>query len=87
MNKDRILKSYYEPYAASFTDLVEGVLEGEGSACILDVHLYASQAIPYELHSDDERPEICIGFDSYHACPEIIDALFSVLLFASRYVL
>lgn len=78
-DKERILKSYYEPYAASFTNLVDDVLAREGSAFILDIHSYATKALPYELHGDGERPEICIGFDPFHAKKEHIDAIATVL--------
>lgn len=78
-DKQNIFEKYYAPYASSFTHLVNQKMKTLDSLCIIDVHSYASIKLPYELHGDGERPEICIGFDSYHASEELIDSISEIL--------
>lgn len=79
IDKEEILEKYYHPYASKFTNLVNQKLHVNDSVCILDIHSYSSQVLPYELHGDGERPEICIGFDAYHASDEMIQRAIAVL--------
>lgn len=32
----------------------------------VDVHSFADEALPYELHKDLERPDVCIGYEEFH---------------------
>jgi len=41
---------------------------------IIDVHSFPRVALPYELHSDLDRPEICIGRNDIHTPPQLVDA-------------
>lgn len=66
-----LIARYFAPYAAALTQLVDDRLGACGSATIIDVHSFPSVALPYELHSDLARPEICIGRDSTHTPPEL----------------
>lgn len=77
-DKNNIFEEYYFPYASDFTHLVNKKMELSNSVCIIDVHSYASNKLPYELH-DGDRPEICIGFDSYHASGKLIESVSKVL--------
>lgn len=74
-DKKMIFDKYYSPYATSFTQLVDHKMKTSDSLCIVDVHSYASNPLPYELHGDGERPEICIGFDPYHASEELVESV------------
>lgn len=66
-----LIARYFTPYAAALTQLVDDRLDECGGATIIDVHSFPSVALPYELHSDLARPEICIGRDSTHTPPEL----------------
>lgn len=46
-----------------------------GKALLIDCHSYPSEVLPYELEQDSERPEICIGTDSFHTLPELAEGL------------
>lgn len=47
-------------------DLVDDRLAAAGHALIVDVHSFPSAALPYELHGEQARPEVCIGTDALH---------------------
>lgn len=65
----RLIKLYFTPYANSLEHQVDGLLKRFNRASIVDLHSYASKALPYELHGDGERPQICLGFDDFHVIP------------------
>lgn len=72
--RERLL-AYFHAYGELFGDLVERALEEHGRAVILDVHSFAQEALPYELHASDRRPELCIGVDDAHTPPALVDAV------------
>jgi N-formylglutamate deformylase len=69
-----LLASYYRPYAAGMTALVDERLAATGRAVVLDVHSYPELALPYELHGTAPRPEVCLGTDAAHTPADLIDA-------------
>ena len=40
---------------------------------IIDAHSFSSTPLPYELHTQEFRPDICIGTDNYHTHRNIIE--------------
>lgn len=40
--------------------------ETDEEVLFVDVHSFADEALPYELHKDLERPDICIGYEQFH---------------------
>lgn len=40
---------------------------------VLDMHSFPSAPLPYELDQDPNRPDICIGTDSFHTPDAIRD--------------
>ena len=55
---ERLLADHFRPYAAAMTALVDERLAATGRAVVLDVHSYASRALPYELHGTGPRPPV-----------------------------
>lgn len=72
--RQRLLDEYFVPYAAAIASLVQERLATVGGVTIVDVHSYPREALPYELHTDGPRPEICIGTDVFHTPPAVRDA-------------
>jgi predicted N-formylglutamate amidohydrolase len=67
------LKSrFYAPYAQSLASLVNKALLVHKEVTIIDLHSYAVEALPYELHKDKARPALCIGVDSFHTPENLI---------------
>ena len=65
-DSQRLLRTYFEPYSNAFEELVGQVLQDRGSVTIIDLHSYAVEALPYELHKTDKRPGLCIGTNNFH---------------------
>lgn len=68
---DRLLDLYFKPYSLALSYHVDDLLNRFGKMAILDLHSFASKALPYEIHQEQKRPQICLGIDSSHIDPEI----------------
>lgn len=66
------LMAFFRDYSQRFARLVDATLERHGRAVILDVHSYPQHPLPYELHAGSPRPELCIGFEPFHATGELL---------------
>ncbi|MBU2669176.1 N-formylglutamate amidohydrolase [Actinoplanes bogorensis] len=66
-----LIRTYFDPYAQRMTDLVAARLAAAGRAVIIDVHSYSTVPLPYELHGDGPRPQICLGVDAFHTPPAV----------------
>jgi N-formylglutamate deformylase len=73
-HRDALLAAFYEPWARAVTEAVEARLAATGRAVLLDVHSYPSAALPYELHADGPRPDVCLGTDPVHTPPWLVEA-------------
>ncbi|HIG69301.1 MAG TPA: DUF3293 domain-containing protein [Myxococcales bacterium] len=73
-HRDDILLKLFRPYATAFEDEVSRQLESFGRCLIVDAHSFPDQPLPYE-NSDLDRPDLCIGYDPYHASESLIAAV------------
>lgn len=69
-----LISTYFDPYAASMTDLVAERLAATGAALIVDVHSFPTRALPYELHAESRRPAMCVGQDRFHTQDFLVEA-------------
>lgn len=69
----RGLMAFFSDYSTRFADLVDATLAQHGRALIIDVHSYPQHPSPYEPHKERARPELCIGFDPFHASEQLVD--------------
>lgn len=74
--QESMLRRYYDPHHAKLTELVDAQLAQHGKALIIDCHSFPSRRLPYENPNERERPEICIGTDSFHTPQSISGALY-----------
>lgn len=72
---ERLVERYFKPYALAMEEAVSELLDTKGSAFIVDLHSYPSEPLPYELHAEGDRPDICLGFDDYHISPEVVEVI------------
>ncbi len=66
LERQALIDAYFTPYARALADLVRRRLASIGAVSIVDVHSYPALALPYELHGNGPRPDICIGTDLFH---------------------
>ena len=62
----------------ALTDAVSVALLQCGRCLIIDCHSFPAQPLPYELNQDPARPDICIGTDTFHSPPAIVESLVAV---------
>ena len=72
--RDRLIRTFFEPYAAALADLVTGMLERKGTCLIVDLHSYPSRRLPYE-QGDEQRPAVCVGTDDFHTPSAVVGAI------------
>ncbi|MDR0840750.1 MAG: N-formylglutamate amidohydrolase [Christensenellaceae bacterium] len=73
-HKEEILEKYYDAHHRKLTDIVDLTLQAQGSCLLIDAHSFPSEPLPYEISQSRERPDICIGTDSYHTPWQLIEA-------------
>jgi N-formylglutamate deformylase len=59
-----LINSYYHPHHNTLTRMVDDCLGKHGQCLIIDCHSFPAEPLPYEL--DKNRPDICVGTDTYH---------------------
>jgi N-formylglutamate amidohydrolase len=73
--RERLLSTYYRPHHTRLAAAVDCALAKHGTAVILDCHSFPSKPMPYEQHQRLDRPDICIGTDSFHTPPRLRESL------------
>ncbi len=64
-HKLEILQKYYDKHHLNFEKQVSQMLK-QGQCLIIDSHSFSSKPLPYELHAQTFRPDICVGTDNFH---------------------
>lgn len=77
--RSRLMATWYEPYHAALGDLVAATLDAFGACLVLDAHSFASVPLPSEPDQDPDRPDVCLGTDSFHT-PRALVARFAAAL-------
>jgi len=62
----RLVATFFDPYHAALTDLVERVLGRFGRCLIVDGHSFGTLPLPSEVDQALDRPDICLGTDPTH---------------------
>lgn len=70
----QLLERFYRPHHAELTRLVEQGLRRQGRCLVIDGHSFPGLPLPYEHDDDVDRPDICIGTDSFHTPDAVRDA-------------
>jgi len=64
--RERLLAAYYVPHHKALETAVQHALAQTGRALIIDAHSFPSSPLPCDLDQNPDRPDICIGTDSFH---------------------
>ena len=61
-----LIDTWFRPYHAAFTAVVDRQLAAFDRCVVIDVHSYPSVALPYERHVEAARPALCVGTHPVH---------------------
>ena len=79
IERDQMLvANYFDPYTIALSALTTQVLGTHEQVTILDLHSYAVEALPYEIHQTSKRPALCLGVDTFHTSEALINTARSV---------
>jgi N-formylglutamate amidohydrolase len=81
-----LLDRFYDPHHHALTQAVNAALTAFGSCVIIDCHSFPSSRRAYELDQSVQRPDICLGTDSFHT-PGWLTALVANQFMAEGYSL
>lgn len=76
-----LIQRYYTPHHVRLREAVNAALAQWGGCLVIDCHSFPSRPLPYEEDQRSERPEICIGTNSFHTPPWLTET--ASKLFAS----
>ena len=86
--KDELINKFYKIHHENFTKIVDAKLMKNNKVLIIDCHSFPKHPLPYELNQETNRPEICIGTDSFHTSEKLkksFGQLFEDLNFTVKY--
>ena len=64
--REDLLDRFYRPHHRELAAAVDRSLSQHGTCLLIDAHSFPARPLPYELDQDPNRPDICIGTDSFH---------------------
>jgi N-formylglutamate deformylase len=70
-----LLDHYYWPHHRRFERCVDQALHRHATCLIVDCHSFASSPMPHEPDQRPNRPDFCIGTDSFHTPCKLTAAL------------
>jgi N-formylglutamate amidohydrolase len=78
--RETLLDAYYTPHHRALAQAVQSELDSEKfMVFVLDCHSFPSAALPYETHHEAERPDFCIGTDSFHTPEDLVELVVDLL--------
>lgn len=67
--RQKLIERFFEPHHRKLTAMVSENLRNFGRCLVLDCHSFPQNPLPTDNQDYGDRPDVCLGFDSYH-CPE-----------------
>jgi N-formylglutamate deformylase len=64
--RERIMMRWYHPHHTMLTSAVDQILASHGHCLVVDCHSFSAHPLPHEPDQEPQRPDICIGTDSFH---------------------
>jgi N-formylglutamate amidohydrolase len=71
--RSELLDRYYHPHHQELSEAVDHAVNDLGYCLVLDCHSFPSTPLPYEPDQGLDRPDICLGTDSFHTPNRLIE--------------
>ena len=71
------IKKYYYNHHRLLNEKCKSVLDENEEVLFIDLHSFSDLPLPYELHKDLKRPDICIGIEEFHSDEKLINSIIS----------
>ncbi len=68
-----LVDQYYAPHHDRLSKAAAAILTVAGRVLIVDCHSFPERPLPYEFDQRTDRPDVCIGTDSFHTPPWLAD--------------
>ena len=78
--RNALIAAWYTPHHNALTNKVEMALARFGKCLVVDCHSFPSVPLPYESEQSPDRPEFCIGTDTFHTPATLADGLMDALV-------
>ena len=75
VQRNDLLSKWYYPHHLALTQAVESSLQSYDKCLVIDCHSFPLIALPYENNNSADRPEICIGTNTYHTPKKLSEGL------------
>jgi N-formylglutamate deformylase len=73
-----LLDRWYWPHHARLERMVNDVIARSGVCLIVDCHSFSSVPLPHEPDQATDRPDFCVGTDSFHTPAGVRNAIVAV---------
>jgi N-formylglutamate deformylase len=77
-NKKYVFDNFFTKYHTTFFELVKQKLEKNNVVYIIDCHSFTNKPLKTDLIQDENRPDICLGVDSFHTPKFLVERFKSV---------
>jgi N-formylglutamate amidohydrolase/ADP-ribose pyrophosphatase YjhB (NUDIX family) len=71
--RSELLDRHYHPHHQRLSEAVDCAVKAFGYCLVVDGHSFPSAPLPYESDQSSDRPDICLGTDSFHTPAWLID--------------
>lgn len=73
--RQKLIEQYYLPHHQQLYSAVGASLMNNGHCLILDLHSFASNPLACDGDQAKNRPDICLGYDDFHAPIELVNEI------------
>jgi len=77
--REKILKTWYDPHHIELEKRVDDILNTRHGCLIVDAHSFSSKPLPHEPDQSSDRPDFCIGSDSFHTPFELLSLFVEII--------
>jgi N-formylglutamate deformylase len=78
-HRQTLLDRWYGPHHAKLERMVNDMIARSGVCLIVDCHSFSSAPLPHEPDQAADRPDFCVGTDSFHTPAAVRDAIIAAI--------